>query len=256
MMAGLLEVVYCSSEAAPSWGPKVLRLPLSQKTYRFIMGLGILLALATGLFFSVRPAIGDYYLKSGRFFLEQQDWEDALSCFLKAKDFSPANFDIFFHLGQTCDQLKNYDQAVGFYKESVSLHPYFIEARNNLGAVYIKLGMIDEAIEEFKGTIEINPYHPGLHNNLGYLYSKRNLLKRALEEYNKTLELDPDNAEAHKNLGLLFFYKLKDYPKAQKFWERYVALNPSDPQIEAIKSKIEEIKKGKVDERSLDSPRP
>ncbi len=257
MMAGLLEVVYRSSkQAAPSSNPKLLHLPISQKTYRFIICSGILLALATGLFFSVRPAIGDYYLKWGRFFLEHKDWEDALSCFQEAKDFSPANFDIFFHLGQTYDQLKDYDQSVDSYKKSVSLHPYFIEARNNLGAVYIKLGMIDEAIEEFKGTIEINPYHPGLHNNLGYLYGKRNLLRRALEEYNKALELDPDNAEAHKNLGLLFFYKLKDYPKAQKYWERYVVLNPSDPQIEAIKSRIEEIKKGKMDKRPLDSPRP
>jgi Tfp pilus assembly protein PilF len=257
MVAGFLEVLYRSvKKATISADLKPVHFSVPQKAYRLTIGIGIFLCLAAGIFFSVRPAVGDYYLKWGRFLMEEKEWESALSCFRKAKDSSPANFDIDFHLGQTWDQLKDYDQAVNFYKKSISLHPYFIEARNNLGAVYIKLGMIDEAIEEFKGSIEINPYHPGLHNNLGYLYGKRNLLRRALDEYNKALDLDPENAEAHKNLGLLYFYKLRDYPKAQRFWERYVVLNPSDPQNEAIKSRIEEIKKGKVDGRSLDSTRP
>jgi tetratricopeptide (TPR) repeat protein len=246
MVAGFLEVVYRSVKKGVTSSDRTpVRLSIPA-TYRFVIGIGISICLITAVYFSVRPAIGDYYLKWGRSLLEQKDWQSALFSFQKAKDFSPANFDIYFHMGQTCDQLKDYDQAVSFYKKSISLHPYFIEARNNLGAVYIKMGMIDEAMEEFKGSIEINPYHPGLHNNLGYLYGKRNLLRRALEEYNKALELDPENAEAHKNLGLLYFYRLKDYSKAQKFWERYVVLNPSDPQNESIRRRIEEIKKGKV----------
>jgi tetratricopeptide (TPR) repeat protein len=146
-------------------------------------------------------------------------------------------------LGQTREQLKDYEGAVEAYQRCIALHPYFVEARNNLGAVYIKLGWIDEAIEEFKGAIEINPYHPGLHNNLGYLYNKRNLLKKAVEEYQKVLDLDPENAEVHKNLGLLYFYKLKDYPKAKKYWEKYLVLNPNDPQNGSIRNKIEEIKR-------------
>jgi tetratricopeptide (TPR) repeat protein len=67
-----------------------------------------------------------------------------------------------------------------------------------------------------------------------------------MEEYYKVLELDPRNPEVHKNLGLLFFYKLKDYPKAKEYWEKYLVLNPGDPEREAIRYKIEEIKKGKV----------
>jgi Tfp pilus assembly protein PilF len=245
MFIGFLEVIYhsvrkgqSSSEDSP------IHFSINPKGIRWIAGLGVLVCLILGIFFSVRPVVGDYYLKWGRFFQEQKDWGSASVNLEKASVFSPYNFDVFFHLGQATDQMKDYDRAVNFYKRCIGLHPYFIEARNNLGAIYIKLGMIDEAIEEFKGSIEINPYHPGLHNNLGYLYSKRNLLKNAVEEYHKTLELDPQNQEVYKNLGLLYFYKLKDYPKARQYWERYLALNPEDPQNEAIKNKIEEIKKG------------
>ena len=158
--------------------------------------------------------------------------------------FLPHNFDVYFHLGQTCDLAKDYDRAVIYYKKALRLHPYFIEARNNLGAVYIRLGLIDEAIEEFKESIELNPYYPGSHNNLGYLYSKRNLFKQALDEYQKTLELDPENPEVHKNLGLLYYYKFRDYPKAKKYWERYLILNPGDPQNPTIREKVEEMEKG------------
>jgi Tfp pilus assembly protein PilF len=247
MAAGFLEVVYHSAKKKKDQGVNIpIVFSIRSKILRGGIGLGILVCLATGIFYSVRPAIGDYYLKWGRFYMEVKDWEGAFFCFEKARSFAPYHFDIYFHLGQTSDQLKDYERAVQAYQRCIALHPYFIEAKNNLGAVYIKLGLIDEAIEEFKGSIEINPYHPGLHNNLGYLYGKRNLLEKAVEEYHKTLELDPENAEVHKNLGLLYFYKLKDYPKAQRYWERYLVLNPTDPQNDSIKNKIEEIKKGKI----------
>ena len=247
MVIGFLEVIYRSVKGRQSPSEEsVFTLSISSKKFRWTVGIVILIGLFAGIFYSMRPAVGDFYLKRGRFYSELKDWQSAFFSFEKASLFSPYNFDVYFHLGQTSDLLKDHDRSVTYYKRAIALHPYFIEARNNLGAIYIKLGMIDEAIEEFKGSIEINPYHPGLHNNLGYLYSKRNLLKKAIEEYHKTLRLDPENGEVHKNLGLLYFYKLKDYPRAQQYWERYLILNPADPQNDSIRYKIEEIKKGTV----------
>ena len=238
IVVGFLEVVYHSVKKKK--GP-ITDFPsvfsIKSKIFRGFIGLGVITCLAAGIFFSVRPAIGDYYLRWGRLLGEGKDWEGALWSFERARVFSPYHFDIYFHLGQTREQMKDYEGAVQAYQRCIALHPYFIEARNNLGAVYIKLDLLDEAIEEFKGAIEINPYYPGLHNNLGYLYSKRNLLKKAVEEYQKVLDLDPENAEVHKNLGLLYFYKLMDYPRAQKYWERYLVLNPNDPQNESIRQK-------------------
>ena len=245
IVVGFLEVIYHSvkkKEGPLTDLPRVFS--IKSKISRGFIGLGVVTCLALAIFFSVRPVIGDYYLRWGRLFGGSQNWEEALWSFERARVFSPYHFDVFFHLGQTKEQMKDYEGAVQAYQKCITLHPYFIEARNNLGAVYIKLDMLDEAIEEFKGAIEINPYYPGLYNNLGYLYSKRNLLKKAVEEYQKVLDLDPENAEVHKNLGLLYFNKLKDYPRAQKYWEKYLALNPNDPQNESIRRKIEEIKKG------------
>jgi tetratricopeptide (TPR) repeat protein len=244
-MVGFLELVYRSEmKALGRPAPVPFHFALSSKKLRVAMVTGILICLPAGIYYSLRPAIGDYYMKQGRIFGEMKDLEAALYFFEKASHYSPNNFDIQFHLGQTCDLAKNYEQAVGYYKRALSLHPYFIEARNNLGAVYIRLGMIDEAIEEFKEAIDLNPFYPGLHNNLGYLYGKRNQFRQALDEYQKTLELDPENPEVHKNLGLLYYYKIRDYPKATQYWEKYLTLNPGDPQNPSIRQKVEEMNRG------------
>ena len=239
---GFLEVVYQSAKKVRGEpAPLPFRCSISMKMARGVIAAGVLVGLGIGVYFSLRPAIGDFYLKRGRLQADMKDWGAAFNDFERASHFSPHNVDVHFHLGQTCDAVRDYERAVQYYQKTIDLHPYFVEARNNLGASYIKLGLIDAAIEEFKGAIEINPYHPGMHNNLGYLYSKRNLLKQALDEYQKALALDPENPEVHKNLGLLYYYKLVDYPKAKKYWERYLALNPEDPQNPLIRQKIEEI---------------
>ena len=244
MSVGFLEVVYqCTKKAQGSPAPLPFHFSVSSKKIRGLIAIGVLIGLVLGVYYSVRPAIGDFYLRRGRLYAEMKDWEMAFYHFERASHFSPYNVDVYFHLGQTCDATKDYERAVNYYRKTIDLHPYFVEARNNLGASYIRLGLIDSAIEEFKGSIEINPYHPGMHNNLGYLYSKRNLLKQALDEYQKALALDPGNPEVHKNLGLLYYYKLVDYPKAKKYWERYLILNPEDPQNPSIRQKIEEIGK-------------
>ena len=265
---GFLEVIYQSLQKkesegvhvslAPSTAPGLvfedgaekgelgLTFSIRSRTLRGGIGFFILACLVIGIVGSVRPAIGDYYLKQGRDYMDVRNWERAFFNFEKGRVYAPYHFDLYFHLGQTTDQLKGYERAVEAYQRCIALHPYFIEARNNLGTIYIKLGRIDEAIEEFKGAIEINPYHPGLHNNLGYLYSKRNLFNKALEEYQEVLKLEPENPEVHKNLGLLYFYKLEDYPRAQRYWQKYLALNPYDPQNDLIRNRIEEIKKGKA----------
>lgn len=244
MIVGFLELIYRSmkrSRGIPEPGP--FSIPVRSKMLRGCGSLLILVSLALALFFSVRPLIGDYFLREGRIYSHIRDWRTAFLSFERGSRFAPYNFDIAFHLGQTCDMLKEYERAVDHYRRAIELHPNFIEARNNLGAVHIRLGAIDEAIDEFKGAIEINPYHPGLHNNLGYLYGKRNLIRQALGAYHRALELDPENPEVHKNLGLIYYYKVKDYEKAIDFWEKYLKMNPEDPQNPSIREKIGEMKR-------------
>lgn len=243
---GFLEVLFHAEKAGRGEPePPSTHFRIDSKGLRGALVIGLLICLTGGLYYSARQAAGDFYLKRGRVFAEMKDWEAAFYYFERTSHFSPYNFDAYFHLGQTCDLAKDYERAVVYYRQAVRLHPYFIEARNNLGAVYIRLGQIDEAVEEFKASIELNPYYPGSHNNLGYLYTKRNLFKQALDEYQKTLELDPQNPEVHKNLGLLFYYKFRDYPRAKIYWERYLVLNPGDPQNSTIREKVEEIERGR-----------
>ncbi len=244
LVVGFLELIYRSlKESDGIWKSRPITIQISSRRLKGIASFMVMISLTGGLYYSIKPLMGDYYLKQGRVYSQFKDWENAFFYFKRGSWYSPYNFDIYFHLGQTSDILKQYEQAVGYYRRAIELNPNFIEARNNLGAVLVRLGEIDKAIDEFKKSIEINPFHPGLYNNLGYLYTKRNLINEALDAYQRVLELDPDNPEVHKNLGLLYFYKINDYNRAINFWEKYLILNPNDPQNLAIQEKINEMKK-------------
>ncbi|MGQ9777852.1 MAG: tetratricopeptide repeat protein [Thermodesulfobacteriota bacterium] len=197
---------------------------------------GILFSIILGLIFSIKPLLGDYHLKVGRFYMEISNWKGALYHFEKGKKFCPNHFDIYFHLGQTYDQLKNYEKAIESYKKSILLHPCFIEAKNNLGVIYLRAGRIEEAIEEFKNAISINTFHPALHNNLGYIYSKKNLIEEAFSEYIKALELEPENPEILKNISILFSKRGRD-GNEDSFPPRDLLITPNDSQKSIKKTK-------------------
>ncbi len=232
---GFLEILY--QREKPSRMVQLINFE-GRPFFKYLFALGILGSLILGVCLSIKPLIGDYYLKAGRSSMIIGDWKGALHYFERSKRFSTYNFDIFFHLGQTYEQLKDYEKAIESYQRSISLHPFFIEAKNNLGVLYLKTGMIDEAVEEFKNAIEINPYHPNLHNNLGYLYSKIYLFNEALKEYLKAIELDPNIPELYKNIGLLY-YKIGDYEKSKFYINKYLLLNPFDSEKEPLEKIIE-----------------
>jgi cytochrome c-type biogenesis protein CcmH/NrfG len=60
-----------------------------------------------------------------------------------------------------------------------------------------------------------------------------------MSEYEKIIERNPDNVNALYNLGVIYMSK-GEYRKANKLWERALALNPEDADakkaLEAIKA--------------------
>jgi hypothetical protein len=65
----------------------------------------------------------------------------------------------------------------------------------------------------------------------------------AEELYRTSLRLDPDRAVTYKNLGLLLFDRGGDLTEVANLWERYLAMNPEDPQADQIKGQLDDIRK-------------
>lgn len=65
----------------------------------------------------------------------------------------------------------------------------------------------------------------------------------AEQMYRTAIRLDPERAVAYKNLGLLLADRGGDPKEIIALWERYLSLHPSDPQLDAIRGALNDLKK-------------
>ena len=103
------------------------------------------------------------------------------------------SYEINVRLGYLCYEAGQFTQSMTYYQNSISLKPYSIEA---------KLGFVLPA--------------SGLGN-----------WDQVIVQYKKILEIDAQNSLVNFRLGMIY-YSRKDYPTAQKYFERVMNLYPLD----------------------------
>jgi tetratricopeptide (TPR) repeat protein len=103
------------------------------------------------------------------------------------------SYEINIRIAWLCYEAGQFSQSMTYYQNAISLKQYSVEAR--LGFVYpaAALGNWDQVIAQYK----------------------------------KILEFDAQNSTANFRLGMIY-YSRKDYPTAQKYFERVVNLYPFD----------------------------
>jgi len=81
-------------------------------------------------------------------------------------------------------------------------------------------------------------------NFLGVCHSYQKEYEKSLKPFEKAVELDPKLAPVYKNLAALYGYQLpkKDYQKAYESYQKYLLLNPSDPENRIILRRITYLK--------------
>lgn len=103
------------------------------------------------------------------------------------------SYEINIRLGYLCYEAGQFTQSMTYYQNAISLKPYSIEA---------KLGYVLPA--------------SGLGN-----------WDQVIVQYKKVLEIDAQNSLVNFRMGMIY-YSRKDYPTAQKYFERVMNLYPFD----------------------------
>jgi len=103
------------------------------------------------------------------------------------------SYEINIRLAWLCYEAGQFSQSMTYYQNAISLKQYSVEAR------------------------------------LGYVYPAAALgnWEQVIAQYKKILEFDAQNSTANFRLGMIY-YSRKDYPTAQKYFERVVNLYPFD----------------------------
>jgi len=190
-----------------------------------------------------KPGYAQAHNNLGIVYQQKGQPELAKEQFSKAILFDPHHPESHNNLGIWYKNKGLYDNAIEEFKQVLRLKPDYAEVHCNLGAVYNNKGWYNRAINEFKEALRLKPHFIEAMNNLGNAYRGKGWYDQAIEAFKKTLEINPDLSIPHLNLALIYLYQKKDNKKALHHFERALEIKPDFPQTEAIRKKIEELKK-------------
>lgn len=156
------------------------------------------------------------------------------------KDFAP----LYRQLNEVrvlCDA-RRFAEAVPIYKRLLAAFPRSSLLACELGLVQMALGNPAEAESYLRLALDRNPGNSHALLGMANLALGRGDTKRAEGLLLDVLKLDPDDVEANFNLGALYFQNLAEPAKAVRYWQRFLELQPGDPEAPRIRRLVEQIK--------------
>jgi len=118
---------------------------------------------------------------------------------------NPKDAEIPLKLANFLYDQRQYEQSIEWYQRSLALNPKNVNARTDMGTAYYYTGQIGEA----------------------------------LKEYSQSLAIDPDHKPTLLNMIVVNLEGNHDYPAARKAWDRLHKLDPSNPNLQDLKQKLD-----------------
>jgi len=174
----------------------------------------------------VRPrdrAIASYNL--GNALLALRRYDDALAAYNYAgtvANYGPA----FNNMGSIYSEQQKYDQAIACYLKALYFQPDYPQCETNLGNVYAKTKAWSQAEQHYLRAIQEDPNYADGHAQLGTLYLNLNKYAEGAREFTTAVQLVPDSPEAHYFLGLCLA-KLGKFDDAAHEFETALKIKPN-----------------------------
>lgn len=174
---------------------------LGEKKYEQVVGTGKLL-LAMG------DSTGTVFNAMGRAHFWLLDYQNALKCFLKAKDTGITDPALNYHVARCYRSLKDHKKSVTYLNEVIEagVSPKMASYYGLLGEAYESMGKYNDALAAFKKGLDFEN-NGSLYYNMALVYENRlNDKKNAIVNYNLYLK---NGKETGKNQKLAAFIKNK-----------------------------------------------
>ena len=143
-------------------------------------------------------------------------------------------------------EARRWSETLPVYNELIAAFPRSSVLLCELGLVELSLGKMAEADGHLRLALDRNPGNSHALLGLANLAIARQDFSGAAGHLLDVIKLDPDDVEANFDLGLLYAQNLNQPAKAVPYWQRFLALQPDDPEAPRIRQMVEAIKaKGK-----------
>jgi tetratricopeptide (TPR) repeat protein len=157
------------------------------------------------------------------------------------KDFLP----LYAQLNQVralCDA-RRFAEAVPIYKRLLAAFPRSSVLACELGLVQMAMGNTAEAETYLHRSLELDAGNSHALLGVANIALGRGDTAGAEGRLLDVLKLDPDDVEANFNLGALYFQNLAQPEKAKRYWQRFLELQPGDPEAPRIRELVDKISK-------------
>lgn len=130
--------------------------------------------------------------------------------FAENKDFNHANSgnvlaQLAYDDGMEFLDEGNFDMAISKFTKAIEIDPNFAFAWDNLGISYRKTNQYQEAIKAYKKSLEINPKGRLPLMNIAVTYNLNKEFEAAILYYKKFINLYQDDPEGYYGLGLILY---------------------------------------------------
>jgi tetratricopeptide (TPR) repeat protein len=159
------------------------------------------------------------------YFLELEDYPDAIRVHRKILDHDPNNALAHYHLGFAYGMVGERTAEKREYLRAIELGLSQWDLLLNLGLAYLEDGEQAEALRALQGAATVAPDRPEVHFNLALAYEGAGMLAAALQEISTSLRLDPNQPDARNTLGVIYA-ELGDYQRAEREWTDLVRTAP------------------------------
>jgi arylsulfatase A-like enzyme/Flp pilus assembly protein TadD len=168
---------------------------------------------------------GHNYL--GLAYAEKNDFEKAMSHYLKAEDADPNNPIVYYNIGNLYLKQGRDAEAADYYIKALDKDPELAEAYQNLGLVYRRQNQVEKSVSCFEQALKLKPDSQLTKNELQATEKEVERIKAFVKESEESLSRDPNQIQLHRELAAIFFQQ-GDIKSAMSHWESVLRLDPND----------------------------
>ena len=149
--------------------------------------------------YQVHLNIGTCYLKKGEMDKAEKEFKLVLDKTLEShgdyKNDPQASLRAFSGLGEIYLGKEDFENAQKYFTQALDISPEDEVAAYNVGEVFFSNQRIDDAIKYFELAIQIKKDWSKPYLKLGYTYLNKGDFNKALENFNKFVEINPENPQ-------------------------------------------------------------
>ena len=182
----------------------------------------ILIPLSAAIYFIAHRIAYAKTIIEGRKSVIRGDFDSAVSCYEKAIEKEPKNFELYKELAAIYKFKNQKDKLKETFERGIKISPNDKIFLINCGIFALNEKDYKKAEVYLKKAAEITQTDGKLYFILGRIKQEQNENREALKMFEKALSLGFDQKRCYYNMACLYEYGFKDYEHAMKYYNLYL----------------------------------